>query len=140
MRFLRYQGRRLTRRVGRRGTALLFFGFLAAAYAHGLAFPTPEARHNPSMVFLASIAPLWAWSLLWAVVGGLCFVQAFRIRDRLAFAAVAFLMTLFGLLATGAWLLAGVTRGYISAAIWLALAGWIGVIADWPEPPPPPRE
>lgn len=129
------QGKALAQRIGRRGTVLLFFGWLDVIYAHGLWFPSETARRAEFYQFLAKIMPLWGWSALWAAVGVACLVHAFKIRDRLGFAAAMFLKVLWGAVAVLSWAIGDVERGYISAAIWLAAAGMLGVISSWPEQP-----
>ncbi len=123
--FLRHQ-------IGRRGAALLFFAILDVTYAFGLLFPPKTA--SEFYVFLASIMPLWAWAAVWAGTGLCLFINAFKVKDRVGFAAAMFLKVLWGAVALLGWIAGHADRGYISAAIWLAAAGWIGVIASWPEP------
>jgi hypothetical protein len=124
----------LARRVGRRGAALLFFGLLDLVYAYSLAFPTQEARHTATLAYIAYVAPLWAWALLWGAVGVICFVGALRRRDRVAFAAAMGLKVLFGVTMLSGWLVAGLDRAYVGAVLWLVLAGWVYILSTWPEP------
>lgn len=126
--------RDLRHRVGRRGSALLFFALLDVVYAGSLAWAPASVRSTPAYAWLTSYLPLWAWAALWAGVGLLCAVQAFRRADRLAFAAASLLKVLWGVLHAAGWLLDVVPRGYVSAAVWLAFAGFVQVIASWPEP------
>lgn len=127
---------RLWARVGRRGIALLFFAFLDAVYCFSLARPAPEQRKTATVLFIESLAPLWLWSMAWGAAGVACFVCAFLRRDYIGFAAAAAINTLWGLLfLVGAFY--GVPRAYVSAALWLTLAGWVGVISTWPEPGKP---
>lgn len=127
--------RRVAHRVGRRGVALLFFAFLDLVYAFSLANPPAEARRTASLLFVQLIAPLWAWSILWLVVGLVCLAGAFARQDRWAFAAAMFLKVLWGVTYLLGWVMFHLERGYVSAAIWLVFAGWIFVISTWPEPP-----
>lgn len=126
--------RRLRARVGHRGAALLFFALLDLTYAGSLAWAPASVRSSPAYAFLTGFLPLWAWTALWAGVGLLCLVQAFQRADRAAFAAASLLKVGWGVLYVAAWLLDVVPRGYVSAVIWLALAGFVQVIASWPEP------
>jgi hypothetical protein len=125
----------LGRRIGRRGSALIFFAFLDFVYAGSIASPPPSARNSPSLAFAATILPLWAWAVLWAVVGLICLVAAFRSRDRWAFAAAMALKTLWGTTFLLGWLFVGLERGYVSAVVWLVFAAWIFIISTWPESP-----
>jgi hypothetical protein len=131
-------------RIGRRGSALLFFGFLDLVYAYSLIAPTGEARRTPTFVFIAHTAPLWAWAALWGAVGVICLVQAFMVRDRVAFTAAMFVKVLFGVTTLFGWLTGAIERGYVAAAVWLALALLVYLLSTWPEPrvvarPQPPR-
>jgi hypothetical protein len=120
--------------VGRRGASLLFFALLDLVYAGSLAWAPPSVRETPGYMWLTSYLPLWAWAALWCAVGLLCLVQAFQRADHAAFACASLLKVLWGILHVAGWLLDVVPRGYVSAVIWLALAGFVQVIASWPEP------
>lgn len=124
----------LRRQVGRRGAALLFFAALDIVYCHALLFPSRRARDSDSLQYLARILPLWVWAAIWGTVGVLCLVQAFRRKDSLAFSVAIGVKVLWGLVSLFGWLLGGVDRGYVTAAIWLAFAGFVAIIASWPEP------
>jgi hypothetical protein len=124
--------RGLIRKVGRRGATLLFLGSLDGIYSFSLLNPPHDPTANPTLAFLATIAPLWAWAILWGAVGLICLIGAFSTRDRFAFAAAIGIKVLFGLtFALAAF--AGLERAYVSAAVWLAFAAFIAVIAGWPE-------
>lgn len=113
---------------------LLFFGALDAVYAVSLLAPDATTRRAPFFLWLAEIAPLWAWAVAWGGVGVACLVQAFCRRDRVGFSAAIALKICWGGVNLSAWLLGGVDRGYVSAAIWLGLAYLVSVIGSWPEP------
>jgi predicted MFS family arabinose efflux permease len=125
----------LRRRVGHRGSALLFFAVLDLIYCHALAFPSEQARRSESLRFLAGLLPLWAWAAVWGGVGLLCLVQAFRRRDQTAFSAAIGLKVMWGGVSLGGWLIGHVDRGYVNAAVWLTFAAFVAIIASWPEPP-----
>jgi hypothetical protein len=74
------------------------------------------------------------WALLWGLVGVVCLVSAFRRADQAGFAAAISIKMLWGLLFAGGQVFAGLDRGYVSAAVWLALALLVALIAGWPEP------
>ncbi len=118
--------------IGRRGTALLFFALLDAIYAYSLYNPAPEVRRTGLVQFVEAVAPLWVWGSLWALAGVFCLVYAFRRSDQRGFAAAIAIKVLWGVLCLLA-MFNGVDRAYVSAAIWLAAAGWVGVVATWPE-------
>ncbi len=118
--------------IGRRGAALLFFAFLDFVYSFGLFNPAPEVRRTPTVLFVESVLPLWVWAIMWLAAGICCLVDAFRRNDKVGFAAAIAIKTLWGLLFVVA-MVAGLERAYLSAALWLVLAGWVGIIATWPE-------
>ncbi|HZM83761.1 MAG TPA: hypothetical protein VFC19_49210 [Candidatus Limnocylindrales bacterium] len=125
----------LRRRIGRRGAALLFFAFLDIVYCLSLLTPTQAARDSAALRFAAAVAPLWAWAGLWGTVGVVCLFCAFLRRDQVGFTAAIAIKVMWGLLLVGAQLFGDVERGYVSAAVWLALALLVGLISGWPEPP-----
>lgn len=125
----------LRQRIGRRGAALLFFAFLDTVYCWSLLDPSASARRSSAFLFLGDVAPLWTWAAAWGAVGATCLVCAFLRRDEVAFSAAISLKVMWGLLFVGGWLFAGVERGYVSAAVWIALALLVGLLAGWPEPP-----
>lgn len=118
--------------VGRRGSVLLLLGALDVAYAVSLFWPAPELLRSPTAVFLSSIAPLWAFGLLWLIVALVCFASAFMTNDRLGFGAAALVKALWAALMVWA-AFAGVPRAYVSAAIWLVYCGVVVVISTWAE-------
>lgn len=124
-------GRNLIHRIGHRGTCLLFFSLLDFVYAYSLFNPPREM--TVALMFLRDIAPLRVWGGLWLVVAVICLVSAFRIDDRWGFTAAMLIKVLWGgLYVYGAF--HGVERAYVSAAIWLCMAGWVFVISSWPAP------
>jgi len=137
-------GPRIARRIGRRGTSLLFVGLVAAVIAVSLIYPPPEVRANPGYIQLASIAPLSLWAALWAVVSVLCLTQAFVRSDRIAFAAATALVLSWGLISVAGALTGVNPRGWVAGAVWLGFGGWLTLISTWPEAAtpltPPPTE
>ncbi|GAA0969685.1 hypothetical protein GCM10009555_017260 [Acrocarpospora macrocephala] len=125
--------RRLLHRVGRRGASLLFLALLDLVYAVGLLTAPPETRESDSFVFLTGIMPLEVWAGAWALVGCLCLVYAFSLRDRVAFIAASLLKAVWANVYLVGWTAEEIPRGYVSAAVWLAFAGFIQVIAGWRE-------
>lgn len=119
--------------LGRRGVFLLFLAQLDLIYAFSLYRPTPASRLSPTSLFLIEVAPLWAWGTLWAVVGLLALIFAFRVHDGIGYGACIFIKLLWGMLFLLGWVIGEVERGYLSAAIWLTFAGVLSVIATWPD-------
>lgn len=122
-------------RVGRRGASLLFFALLDVYYGLSLLVPTEDARESPSLQWVASILPLWVWAAGWFVVALLCFIDAFRLHDRIAFTAAMGIKVLWAGIYVGAQFAGVLERGFVGAAIWLALAALVGLLSSWPEPP-----
>lgn len=125
---------RIRQRVGRRGAALLFFALVDLVYAHSLLWPPRAARESDTLQWVAGLGPLWAWAILWAAGGGACLVWAFRRQDQPGFAAAIAVYVLWGLAMLGGQVAGQVERGYVSAVIWLTLAGFVGLLSTWPEP------
>lgn len=123
------------RHLGRRGAALLFFAFLDGAVAWSLVQPeTAAAAHAlPSYEVLVRV-PFTVWAAVWSLVALFCFVQAWLQRDQVAFGLVIALKLVWGSGLLAGVILAGMIRGIISAAIYLSLAAFVGVIAGWDEP------
>lgn len=124
---------RLVHRVGRRGASLLFLALLDLVYALSLLAVPPETRATAGFVFLVSVLPIQAWTAAWATVGLICAMQAFAWHDRVAFAAASSLKVVWGMVYLLGWALGDIPRGYVSAVIWLAFAGFVQVIAGWRE-------
>ena len=120
--------------LGKRGRVLLFFGCLDVVYAVSLAAPDARTRSAPLFVWLTHIAPLSVWAGMWGAVGVVCLWQAWCRRDQIGYAAAISIKICWGIVCLGGWLLGGVDRGYVSAAIWLGVAALVGTIAGWPEP------
>jgi len=126
--------RRTKARIGHRGAVLLFFSFLDFVYALSLFSPPAEAKRSLALAYIGHVLPLSTWGFLWGGVGVVLLLGAFSHRDRWAFAAGVCLKVLWGGTYLMGWLLAGLDRGWLAAAIWLALAVMLYIISDWPEP------
>lgn len=121
-------------RVGNRGSVLIFFGTVDLVYAVSLSAPSQQTRQAPLFVWLASIAPMWVWAATWGVVGVICWWEAFQRRDGTGYASAICLKVFWGLVCAGGWLLGGVDRGYVSAALFLCQAWVLWKISGWAEP------
>lgn len=120
--------------IGHRGACLLFLGLLNVTFGWGLIDPSAETRRAATYQFVASVLPLWTLGALWLGSGLLCLVCAFLMNDRLGFASAITCYMIWGLVNVMAGVLLGVNRAGVSATIWLCLAGWVAIIATWPEP------
>ena len=123
---------RAARHVGRRGAALLFLAEVDLFYAASLLWPSPAAARTPSNLFFASLLPLDVWAAMWAIVGVVCIVYAFRHHDRVAFVAAIGVKTLWAGLA-----IIGVFAGGVpvsTPAIWISFGGFVWLVSDWRDP------
>ncbi|WP_031165938.1 hypothetical protein [Streptosporangium roseum] len=125
--------RALRGRLSQRGACLLILAAVDVIYAYGLAYAPSETRATPTYSFLAALLPLPVWASIWAAVGGICLVQAWTRRDRVAYAAATALKVGWALLHLGAWAFGVLPRGYVSAAIWLLGAGFVMIVATVPK-------
>lgn len=127
----------VSQRVGRRGSALLFFVLLDAVYCYGLlTLPRPL---TPFYAWMNSWMPLAVWAACWGGVGAVCLWYALRPYDTPAFMAAVALKVAWGLAAFFGWAAGVVDRGYVSAVIWLAFAAFVYLIAGGiPAAPPRP--
>lgn len=132
---MRRMAARLRRRVGHRGASLLFLALVDVVYCYRLLFPSERDLTSPWLRFLAGIVPLWVWAALWGVVGLLCLSRSWRRRDSGAFAFAIGIKVLWTLLALGAGVTGSVEQWYVNAVIFGGFAGFVAIIASWPEPP-----
>lgn len=132
---------RLWRRVGRRGCALLFFALIDIIYAFSLFNPPAEARLSPTLAFIDSVLPLWAWGTLWLASGLICLAQAPAHRDRIAYGAAILVKVTWGALYIIGWSAGAIERAYVGLVVWWGFAAFVALISGWPEPDqtPPPR-
>lgn len=126
-------GNRIWSMLGFRGSALLFFAVLDFVIGFSYLCPPPLQRQTPGLRYLAELAPLWVWGWLWLAVGVICLLFAFRRHDKVAFAAAIGVKILWGGLYIGG-VFAHLERAYVSAGLWLCIAGFVAIISAWPEP------
>lgn len=123
---------RAARHIGRRGAALLFLAEVDVFYAASLLWPSPAAARTPTNRYFATIMPLDAWAGLWALVGVICIVYAFRHHDRVGFVAAMGIKILWSLFALLGMVTAGVPVS--TPAIWISFAGFVWLISGWRDP------
>lgn len=129
---------RLAKHVGRRGIALLFFALLDAAIAIGMFTvnsypPAVRAAVNTSYAGQTAVMPLTAWAWTWAVVGGVCALQAFIKHDRWAFFLAA---ALKGAWATGfivGFFFYDIPRAWLSTIVYLSFSAFVLTMSGWEE-------
>jgi hypothetical protein len=121
--------------VGRRGAVLAYLAVVDVLYALSLWRPGGTQGQSATMLFIAGVMPLSWWAALWLSIAVLCTAGAFVHRfDRAAFAAAAGIKTLWGGTFLFGWIAGDVSRGWVSAVIWLGLAALVMILAGWPEP------
>ncbi|MFC4146623.1 hypothetical protein ACFO0M_10180 [Micromonospora mangrovi] len=125
----------LRRRVGHRGSTLLFLALVDLVYCYRLLFPSERDRSAPWLTFLTSFLPLPVWAVLWGGVGLLCLSRSWRRKDSGAFACAIAIKVLWTLLAVASGVIGGVDQWYLNAVIFGGFAGFVAIIASWPEPP-----
>lgn len=124
----------LKHRIGRRGASLFFLSFLDIVFGWSLLNPEPALKDSPAYKYIERYFSLNTWGAIWICTGIICLIGAFLKRDSFSFACAMLLKFVWGSVSFFSWLNAGVYRGYVGAAIWIAFAGFVGVLAGWPEP------
>lgn len=119
------------RRLGRRGAFLLTLGVLDEWYA--LSVPGVASTGTATGLWIASLAPLTAWTLVWAVAGVILIAGAFAEKDAFAFATAVMLKLTWAMVYLIGWAVHGVYRGWASAAVWLAFGMAVMIVSTWPE-------
>lgn len=114
-------------RIGYRGAALLFFALVCVIYCFSLS--TAPRPLTEAWAWAEAVAPLRLWGALWGAAGAVCIASAFMLRDGVGFFAMMLISSFWGLLALTGFFWGGVDRGYLTAAIFLPLAGFVYVIA-----------
>lgn len=130
----------MSHRVGRRGSVLLLLGSIYALY--GVALTTAGASQPEGLALITGdVVSITAWGYVWLIVGLIAIVHAFRRgpgQDGPGFIALVLTPTVWVAANFWAWVLflvglGGFERGWISAAIWTAVAGLVVICAGWPE-------
>lgn len=123
-------------RVGRRGQALLVFGFVDFVIGYSLIDPTSRAQASALLTYRAmrEVLPLAAWGWVWVAVGAVCVAQAFARRDALGFGAAIGIKVVWTLGFLASWLVYGADRAWIGATMWAVIGRLVVIIAGWPEP------
>ena len=139
----------LRRRVGRRGACLLAFAFIDFVLAWSLIDPETKAQTAALPTYRAhlAIAPLDVWAVAWLIVALSCAIHAFRSRDQIGFALAIGIKLVWAAAFAASWLIYGVPRAWLGAALWLVVGCLVMVISGWVEPPrqlaairPPPAQ
>lgn len=130
--------RRFGLHVGRRGAFLILFGAVYAliGYSYLTLSPVSETAVRHALRLALNVAPLPVWGWAWITAGAVAMLCGACCTGRKAvgFAAAVVLPALWAVVYVAAWLVGDIARGWVSAAIYAALAAAVAVIAGMPEP------
>lgn len=104
--------------VGLRGEVLFGLGLLDLAQAWTMWTDQTSAINE----WFTSVLPAFTWGCMWATVGVICLVHAFRRDDHVGYVAAIGVKVIWVIGALAGWLTADVTLGGV--VIW-ALVAWI---------------
>jgi DMSO reductase anchor subunit len=128
--------RRILRRAGRRGAALLVFAFIDVVLGWSLVDPSTRKQTAalPMYAAIQKAAPLPVWGALWLAVAAVCVVFAFRRRDAPAYACAVGIKLVWAVGFLASWAFYGAARSWLAAATWGVVAALVYLISGWPEP------
>jgi hypothetical protein len=126
--------RRLFARVGRRGSALLFFALVDFVTGLGLAGAAAGRTDTAVHRWLGSMVPLWVWAAVPLVAAAVIGWQAFCRRDMLGFAVAMAVAVLWAGVGLVGWIAGVMQDGWSVTIVYGAFAVFIALIAGWPEP------
>ncbi|GHB55342.1 hypothetical protein GCM10010331_48960 [Streptomyces xanthochromogenes] len=127
--------RRLSKRLGRRGSILAAFGIFESFYGFGAA-TDPRYGVVRGVGVLTNLLPMEWWGALWMVAGFLALVFAFEPRprwDRWGFAAATLPMSLWSGANFVAWISGSFSQAWTSGVTWGVFVYIAIRINGWPE-------
>jgi hypothetical protein len=118
----------------RRDWFLVMIGvvWLLLGYAYTLVH-IPRGVKVPIRLAL-EVMPLWAWGVAWVVAGAYCVLAAFTDRKVGGFTVAPMMPTIWGFAYLAGWLHGDADRGWITVAIFWALAAAIMFVARLIDP------
>ena len=123
--------------VRRRGLFLALMGVVFVLLGYSLLAVTPVERAAVEHALhpAVSLAPLWVYGVAWIVCGVVSIVDGLRpgVRSALGFTAAVIMPTLWALVYLAAWWQGDLPRGWVSSAVFAALAGAIMIVAGMPQ-------
>lgn len=128
----------MTLQLGRRGAFLVLFAVVYAliGYSYLTLSPASVKAVRMSLHWALNVAPLPVWGWVWIATAVIAAASGLFAPGRKAagFVAGVVMPVLWGLANLAAWISRDVPRGWVSAAIYAALAAAVGVVAGMPEP------
>jgi hypothetical protein len=130
--------KRLTHRVGFRGTDLLMLAAVDFAYGH--TFISPDPGQQVTNGYLAAAIPfrdhemsMWAWAFMWWITGAFCLINAFRREDQWGYGmAIALKVAFVTAILYGS--AHGMPGASTRAIVWVFVTGWVVAAARRAEP------
>jgi len=121
--------RRLGRRIGRRGSFLLFLALLDTLFGWSVYIdPIPVSKVYDTVI------PVRVWGVIWFLVGAICLIQAFARVDRIGFTSAVSLKIGWASMILYSWVIHPIVpREWAAAVIWYAFAGVTAIVSYWPE-------
>lgn len=123
---------KLWKRVGRRGATLLLLSMVDLTLGYSMLTIPPDiaARAYLGHQFMF---PLKYWGYLWLAAAMVLAFNAFRRGDRMGFGVAMGIKVLW---AFGFWVsfyMFDISRAIVGACLWVVIAGWLYLVAGWPE-------
>lgn len=122
--------------VRRRGAFLALMGavWVLIGYSYMDIPPSQQPAVHRALHLAITVAPLWVHGLLWIVSGILAIGDGLRkgARSAVGFTAAIIMPTAWMCVYLAAWIDGDVPRGWVSALVFAALAGAIGIVAGMP--------
>lgn len=124
----------IVRRIGRRGTSLLFFALVDVGVAVRLLIADKQpAGANASYRGMAAMLPLEVWGYVWLASAALLAAGAFLKKDRLPFTAAMILKVAWALGFFISWRVYDIPLAWLGSIIYGAFAGFVLSISGWLE-------
>lgn len=126
--------------LGRRGVILLSYGTVWALYGYGQLISPPADQRGLQLAL--NLLSLEVWAGCWIAAGLAAIVSAWLPQGRDAPGFVALLIIVVPWMLSyllSWWPLATFPRGWVAAAVWVAIAIPVIVVAGWREAPRPKR-
>jgi len=119
--------KKLSSRIGHRGSFLLFLALLDFLYGYGMMTAHP--------LHLRGVLSFHAWGFIWFAAGVILLIGSFLKRDRIAYGVAATLKAAWA----AQWIMViiydhnRVHNDWMNIVLWTAFAGLVVVVSTWPE-------